>query len=318
MPKGVFVRTERHLKIIKDSHNTPGYKKKISQLLMGHTVSEETRRKISLANKGTPPPNKGKTYFELYGDRAEEHIERNRRNNKYYQNLPEVKKKKSIDHTKYHYSRETLEDLYVMQQLSLKEVADLLGATVASVWGRLKRYEIPRRTRSEALKGRKITWGDKIGAAHKGKVVSKATKQLQSEAMLKRLENPEYRKMLYLRLQKRPNKSEIRLQALIDIACPDEYKYTGDGSFSIDYRYFPDFTNCNGQKKVIEFYGDYWHRNDNPQDRIDKFAEYGFETLIIWESEMKNPDEVIDRIKEFNKISVEKVVYSTLSSTLLI
>jgi G:T-mismatch repair DNA endonuclease (very short patch repair protein) len=36
----------------------------------------------------------------------------------------------------------------------------------------------------------------------------------------------------------------------------------------------PDFI-CDEEKKVIEVYGDYWHRNDNPQDRINKFKKMG-------------------------------------------
>lgn len=65
------------------------------------------------------------------------------------------------------------------------------------------------------------------------------------------------------------------------------YKYVGDGGFILG-GYCPDFLNTNGQKKVIEVYGDYWHRNDDPQQRIDYFSKFGFKILIIWESELKN------------------------------
>jgi formylmethanofuran dehydrogenase subunit E len=37
-------------------------KKQISKTLMGHPVSEETRRKMSLKKMGKNPPNKGKKY----------------------------------------------------------------------------------------------------------------------------------------------------------------------------------------------------------------------------------------------------------------
>jgi len=46
--------------------------------------------------------------------------------------------------------------------------------------------------------------------------------------------------------------------------------------------------NINGQKKLIELYGDYWHKGQNPQKRINYFKKYGFKTLIIWEKEYKN------------------------------
>ena len=39
--------------------------------------------------------------------------------------------------------------------------------------------------------------------------------------------------------------------------------------------------------------------NDNPQDRIDIFAEFGYETLIIQESELNNESEVTEKINNF-------------------
>lgn len=44
---------------------------------------------------------------------------------------------------------------------------------------------------------------------------------------------------------------------------------------------FPDFVNIK-KRKVIEGFGDYWHRNDNPQDKIDSFGKFGYDCLIIW------------------------------------
>ncbi len=49
----------------------------------------------------------------------------------------------------------------------------------------------------------------------------------------------------------------------------------------------PDFFNINGQKKVIEMFGDYWHQGQNPQDKIDRYAKSGFDCLVIWERELK-------------------------------
>ena len=77
-------------------------------------------------------------------------------------------------------------------------------------------------------------------------------------------------------------------------------KYTGNGVVVIS-GLCPDFTNCNGQKKVIEMFGDYWHKGQNPQDRIDKFESFGFGCLVIWESEIKDEELVKIRIREFNR-----------------
>ncbi len=82
------------------------------------------------------------------------------------------------------------------------------------------------------------------------------------------------------------------------------YKYTGDGNFIIGNK-CPDFVNVNGQKKVIEMFGDYWHNNKKTRWHQTEFgtkaiySQYGFKTLIIWEHELKDIDNVLERIKRF-------------------
>ena len=48
----------------------------------------------------------------------------------------------------------------------------------------------------------------------------------------------------------------------------------------------------------------YWHRNDDPQDRIDHFKRFGFDTLVIWESELGNSD-IKERLINFHEKGVE-------------
>ena len=38
------------------------------------------------------------------------------------------------------------------------------------------------------------------------------------------------------------------------------------------------------------------------QERIDLFAPYGYQTLVIWNHELENVEEVSNRILEFNKV----------------
>ena len=96
----------------------------------------------------------------------------------------------------------------------------------------------------------------------------------------------------------KPNKSEVLMLQLLNDLYPGEWKYTGDFSFTLDGK-CPDFVNCNGKKLIIEYYGDYWHQGHDPQDRIDVFSPFGYRTLVIWESEMKNLPKVINRIVDF-------------------
>jgi very-short-patch-repair endonuclease len=101
-------------------------------------------------------------------------------------------------------------------------------------------------------------------------------------------------------LHAKPNKIEKTIGNILDTLFPGEYKYVGGGDLIID-RKCPDFVNVNGQKKLIEVYGDYWHRNDNPQDRIDTFAAFGYSTLVLWEHEIyDNIELVANRIRDFH------------------
>jgi len=43
---------------------------------------------------------------------------------------------------------------------------------------------------------------------------------------------------------------------------------------------------------LAKLFGDYWHRNE----QVDYFAQYGFTTLVIWESELEEPELVLEKI----------------------
>ena len=49
----------------------------------------------------------------------------------------------------------------------------------------------------------------------------------------------------------------------------------------------------------MEFFGDYWHRGEDPQERINLFSRYGYKCLVIWEHELKQPEQVVGCIAEF-------------------
>ena len=105
----------------------------------------------------------------------------------------------------------------------------------------------------------------------------------------------------------KPNKLEQQLLVLIGEACPGEYTYTGDRKVIIN-RLCPDYTNCNGQKKVIELFGNYWHTGNRLKSwrntelgRIMSYKCFGFDCLVIWEDELKDTKILKRRIKRFNK-----------------
>lgn len=133
------------------------------------------------------------------------------------------------------------------------------------------------------------------------------------QIMKKLWEDPEYRektiKATFKSMGLRPNKPEINVLNILQRMFPNEYKYVGDGSFLVGFKN-PDFINVNGQKKIIELFGDYWHgeeRTGTPikqhvQERKDVFAKYGYQTLVIWEHELENVKTLSNRILEFNNI----------------
>jgi len=96
----------------------------------------------------------------------------------------------------------------------------------------------------------------------------------------------------------KPNKAELKLNDFLQKILPNEYKYVGDFSFFIAGK-CPDFINTNDQKKIIELFGDYYHKGDDGKDRMRLFKKYGYQTLIIWEHELNNAEELKDKVSNF-------------------
>lgn len=96
----------------------------------------------------------------------------------------------------------------------------------------------------------------------------------------------------------KPTKPEKILNKLFQKYFPNQWKYVGCGDFILGGKN-PDFINCNGQKKIIELFGDYWHKKEDEEIRSKHFLRYGFKTLIIWEHELKDINSVLKRINDF-------------------
>jgi len=141
--------------------------------------------------------------------------------------------------------------------------------------------------RSEKIRqkmlGRKITWADKISITKK-----------------KQMQDPEYVRRIFTACGTRPNKPEKKLTALLNRHFPKEWKYVGIGELVIGGKN-PDFTNINGKKQLIELNGEYWHQNDDPEERIAWFKKYGYDTLIIWTKELKDEEAVIQKVRDFSE-----------------
>ena len=118
--------------------------------------------------------------------------------------------------------------------------------------------------------------------------------------------NPEFQRRRMEGLHKRPNNPEKLLTSILDKEFPNEYKFTGDGSFIID-GLNPDFVNVNGQKKIIEVFGEAYHDpkvakwkvspRATVSGRRKAFKQFGYTTLIVWSQELyKGGDEGRERL----------------------
>jgi len=264
MPTGIYKRTDE-------------YKKKMSEIMKGHFVSANTRRKIGNAHRGKTVSeetrkklsnsHRGKSYIELFGI-----VGAIERINKQKQALTNKKKPPRSETHKQNISKATK--------------------------GK------PKPSISKALTGR--SYEDLFGIEG-----AKKKKQKQSESHKKRWQNQEYKEKVLRAIAnssaKLPNKPERQLRNVLNHLFPKEYKYVGDGQVWIGGKN-PDFINVNGQKKIIELFGDYWHsdmktgraKKEEENQRIDHFAEYGFKTLIIWENELQSKLRLQKTLIEFH------------------
>ncbi len=104
----------------------------------------------------------------------------------------------------------------------------------------------------------------------------------------------------------KPNKVELILKEFLDKLLPKEYKYVGDFKFWVSGKN-PDFVHTS-ENKIIELFGNYWHSEKitgmpekvHEKELVDHYKNSGFETLIVWEKELKNLDDLKERINNFN------------------
>lgn len=142
----------------------------------------------------------------------------------------------------------------------------------------------PESTRAKIGKAQQDNWKGNDKRKLKASVVAKAQRN-----------DPEYVSKLMKSCQLKPNKPETLLYSIIQ-ELTDDYALNVDGSVMILGGKIPDFVNINGQKKVVELFGDYWHgsqvtgRNRSQEEKLRKglFKKFGYSTLIIWELELQS------------------------------
>jgi len=154
-----------------------------------------------------------------------------------------------------------------------------------------KHSEKTKREQSENHKG--------INNANFGKRWTKEQKNRSSKFMKNLIQNnPKLRKEMIERLEKACKRRPTNPEKVFDELTPEYVRYVGNGKWWRNH-HNPDFK-VTGQNKVIEIYGDYWHRNDNPEDRIREYKEMNLDCIVFWEHEVyKEPERILKEVEKF-------------------
>ena len=295
--KGRFVKG--HIPHTFGKHRSEGTKQKIRVSLLGRKLSKEHKKNISLGSKpnsgqfkkGQISPNKGKTKETSKSILSASLKRMGQKRKKYFVNCPICNKE--------------------FNQFGIKGHIRF-GHERDNPFKNKKHTEKSKQLNSEKHLG-KIPWNKDLPKEMQPRFGIKSTLE-ETEKRKSSMKNQwktvgkeeKERRMKFLweseKKISRPNKSEIKLDTILkSLNLP--YKYVGDRSFLINWKN-PDFVNVNGKKKVIELFGDYWHQNDNPQNRIDLFKKYGYECLVIWENELKSLDGLKLKLIKFEEEKV--------------
>ena len=139
-------------------------------------------------------------------------------------------------------------------------------------------------------------WRRKIGEGNKGKIISKEVRLRHSKIMKQLWKDPEHAKKCLV--FDSPNKCELKLLSILESIYPGEWKFVGDGQVVIDGK-CPDFININGQKKIVELFGEFFHEKHEEDQRIKCFEPFGYETLVIWVKELSATKRLKQKIRNF-------------------
>ena len=124
---------------------------------------------------------------------------------------------------------------------------------------------------------------------------SKEYRQKRSNDEKARWKDPEYaKKILHRRILSGPEQEFICISDRFYFA----FDFVGDGTLVIDGKN-PDFVSLKDDRKLIEIWGEYFKKGRNPKDLIDFYKVRGYECLVIYASELKHLEKIINRVREF-------------------
>lgn len=121
-----------------------------------------------------------------------------------------------------------------------------------------------------------------------------------SDGVLRAMKNESYWTAYFKGLSAKKNKAEAKLESILDEAIPGEFAFNGDCSQGIRIgNYIPDFVPTGEKRKVIELFGTRWHTQDELEHKQAFYLENGYESLFIWDTELRDTESVKSRVTEF-------------------
>ena len=281
----------------------------------GYKMSEEHKRKISIANKNKPSKRKGKTYEEIYGSKDRAEIEKKKRREALTgRHLSEsAKEKLRVPHINRKQSKVIIEKKLKMTRMKMTQ--ETKNKISNAHKGKKKPWVSILKRGKSPFEGMHHTKKEKLRRSElmKNRIVSEKTRMKMSLSLIKRKKDPnsiynqsEFKerliKSILKGLIKRPTSYEKKISNLcIEHNLP--FVYTGDGRILIGYKN-PDFVD-EKDKVVIEVFLSYFKIRDYGsienymKQRSEHFSKYGYKTIFI------NEKEILD--KNWNDICLNKI-----------
>lgn len=166
--------------------------------------------------------------------------------------------------------------------------------------------------RERAARSKKEHWKNPIASAKHRAALVKRSQDPKYLAKLKEAANRPERLVRYAEQGAqarasldRPNGAEKRLRKILTRYFPGVFKLNVRRGLVIGNR-VPDFVGKNGQKILIELFGNYWHgclltgrsKQQEENKRKRHFRKFGYVTVIIWELELQRPELIVKKISK--------------------
>lgn len=308
----------------KGSHHSKEAKQKLSIAGLGRRVSEKTKKKISEKMKGTAPWNKGTRGIYHHSKETKQKIsqiaKRNWADREYREKITE-KRRETIrklmakgEYPPWNRGKHGVQDYSgigekISKALKGRKLSEEHKRKMSIAQKRLWSTDSHRKKMHNAHIGYKVP-DDELKRRYRGKKNpfygkkhSIETRKIMSELAKKHWKDEAIAKKMIWGLQIKPNGPELYLDYLLQNYFPNEWKYVGEGQVIIG-GLCPDFINCNGKKQIIELFGGRWHKGDRirknslEDNRRKIFKEFGFNMIVIWDNELREPDKIIKKITE--------------------